>query len=139
MAPAKSKSSFTLTKFTGNVVQIAGTDVTGAEGSIILHADEYVRLNQKLASIKAEDVFDDAIEAHFKDITDAAEALKAARENPETNSEFDITIKEGVEGVESVSAVRIRPSLETIIIRLVEAGDTDRLRWVNEALLITEA
>lgn len=130
--------SFNTINLTGERVLVRGTDITGAAGECTLDATQWNELGQRKAVSQAQDAFDAAVEEFFAPIVAAAEQASAAIERP-TDSIGYVVLEEAVEGQPSKPGHLVKLTRDSIVLRLIESGNTDRLIWVNGELEVTEA
>lgn len=131
-------AQFTTTRLTGHRVLVEGTDIRGNEGTTVLDSQQWDDLAAHSQYHQDVDAFDAAVEEFFAPLTTAAEALEAKRQQAEDPLTY-VVMSEGVDGQEARAEVRVRLSNDSILLRLLEAGDTDRLIWVNDTLEVLEA
>jgi hypothetical protein len=110
---------------------VEGQDSKGVEGSTILKSDRWDYVQHLRAHEVADADFEKAVEKFFKPLTDAAEKAKAAVLG-NTNELGTITVGEVVEGK---SAQVIELDEAGILLRLIDEGKTDQLRWVGGNLI----
>lgn len=129
--------TFTQSRLVGNRVMVSGTDVLGTAGQTILDSTQWdeIKANQQFDTAQA--AFDEAVAAHFADITKAAEQLNKSLEVPEDPASY-VVLREAVEGQRPDPGHTIKLTHDSIVLRLVEQGDTSRLVWVNDELEILE-
>ena len=130
--------SFNTTKLTNQRVLVAGTDVNGVSGQTIVHSAQWDELNQRDDVSRAQEAFDAAVHEFFKPLTDAAEKAKRSIEVPEDSASY-VVLDEGSEGEARRPRQVLKLSHDSIVLRLIEEGNTDRLIWVNGELEVTEA
>jgi tRNA A37 threonylcarbamoyladenosine synthetase subunit TsaC/SUA5/YrdC len=125
--------SFTVQQMLGSKALVSGTDVRGQAGSTVIDTtqwDELIARKEFNASVEA---FDTAVEEFFKPLTDAADALKD-REPKLDSAEF-IVLDDPTEGVEAKPGTIVELTTDSIILRLIDAGQTDRIVWVSDTEL----
>lgn len=130
--------TFTTINLTGDRVLVRGTDIHGATGEVTLDASQWVELNGRDDVNKAQQAFDDAVQAFFEPLTKAAEKAKRALEHPEDSVSY-VVLDEGAEGQARRPKHIVHLTRDSIVLRLIEEGNTDRLIWVNGELEVTEA
>lgn len=131
-------SNFTITRLMGERAQVSGTDVAGNSGRTVVSTAQWDELNANTAFDKAKEAFDEAVENFFKPLTDAAEKLETAMSRPEDSIGY-VVLHEGVSGTQAQDEVIVKLTRDSIVLRLIEEGDTDRLLWVGDDLEITAA
>lgn len=131
--------TFTTIKLAGDRVLVQGQDQFGVEGKQVLDSSQWADINAHKQLHSAEQSFDDAVEAFFKPLTDAAEALGKANARSAVDSDSIVVLHEEVEGVQGKSAQVVHLSHDSTVLRLLESGKHNRLVWVNDVLEILEA
>jgi hypothetical protein len=81
--------------------------------------------------------FDAAVEAFYAPLLQAAEAHNKVLERPEDSLSF-VVLDEGSEGEARRPQHVVRLSKDSMVLRLIEDGSTDRLVWVGDELEILE-
>lgn len=82
--------------------------------------------------------FDTELKQFYAPLLEKADELNAklaALEDDDDEMSY-VVVREGVEGVEPVSEIVEKLTRDSKILRLIEAGKTDRLRWVGNAIVI---
>lgn len=130
-------ATFTITRLLAGRALVKGTDVFGTEGKVILDTTEWDRVNEDKAYDTAQEAFAEAVNTFFAPLLEAAEAANKTINNPQDPASY-IVKREAVEGVEAVEEILIRLSHDSIVLRLIEQGNYDRLVWVGDALEILE-
>lgn len=125
---------------TFNVTELAGHRalVTGdANQQCILDTTERDELRLLIENREVDQMFDEDIEDFFAPLTRAAELhdrrheLLAQQFNQADDPAFSLVLKEAVEGVEGVEEERVILSHDSVVLRLIDSGRTDRLVWVG--------
>ncbi|HQZ84089.1 MAG TPA: hypothetical protein PLB21_00485 [Actinomycetota bacterium] len=114
---------------------MAGTDITGKSGQTIVSTVQWDELTGRDNFSKATADFDAAVEKFFAPLEKAAKKAKKALERPSQDPAEYIVLKEAVKGRESQPAEVVALNRDSIILRLIEEGQTDRLVWVDESTL----
>ena len=130
-------ASFSTTELTRNRFLVEGTDASGTIGKTVLDGTQYKELAGNSAFDQATAEYDEAVAAFYQPLTDAAEALEAAREAD--FDQFSEVVQEGIAPTAGQPEIRVVLTPDTVILRLIEAGDNDRLVWVGNDLEITAA
>ena len=127
-----------------NVTELAGHRalVTGdANQQCILDTTERDELRFILENREVDQMFDEDIADFFEPLTQAAElhdlrhkALAKQFEQVDDPA-FTFVMKEAVEGVEAVEEERVVLSHDSVVLRLIDSGRTDRLVWVGNDLI----
>ena len=123
-----------------NVTELAGHRalVTGdANQQCILDTTERDELRLLIENREVDQMFDEDIEDFFAPLTRAAELhdrrheLLAQQFNQADDRAFSFVLKEAVESVEAVEEERVVLSHDSVVLRLIDSGQTDRLVWVG--------
>ena len=123
-----------------NVTELAGHRalVTGdANQQCILDTTERDELRLLIENREVDQMFDEDIEDFFAPLTRAAELHDRRHElltqqfNQADDPAFSLVLKEAVEGVEGVEEERVVLSHDSVVLRLIDSGQTDRLVWVG--------
>lgn len=130
--------SFTTLNLTGERVLVKGTDTQGTEGSVVLDATEWNQVKRQQAHASAHEDFDATVEEFFAPLLAAAEKFEDSKAQPELDPIAYVVVHEGTPAVQGQDEVRLRLSGDSIVLRLLESGDTDRLVWVHEQLEVLE-
>lgn len=128
--------TFQVQNMLGNKALVTGTDVAGNSGRMTVDTTQWDELTARSNFSKAVEDFDAEVEKFFAPITKAAkkaEKKMAKAQAPDPASY--IVLKEGTEGVAAEPAQLVSLTTDSIILRLIEEGDTDRLVWVDEHTL----
>ena len=113
---------------------VSGSDHRGNEGKAIVSTTQWDELKQRTNFSSASEDFDAAVKAFFAPLTEAAETVKAAAKKEQDPLEY-VVLKKGVEAVAGETDQIVELSKDSIILRLIEEGNTDRLVWVDESTL----
>ena len=128
--------TFTTRNLTNDHVVVSGTDVDGNSGKVVLDASQWVSLNKRDDVSQAQAAFEAAVEEFFKPLTDAAE--RASQTVSTVDEDSFIVLHEGVEGVAGRPADILRLNHDSIVLRIIEQGNQDRLVWVRDVLEVLE-
>lgn len=131
--------TFTTRNLTGSRVLVSGTDIDGNTGKVVLDGSQWAELNARDDMSKAEADFASTVEAFFKPLTDAAEQLESAVAGTAADGIGYVVIDEGTEGTSYRPKRVVSLTHHSIVLRLIEQGDTDRLLWIGDNLEVTEA
>jgi hypothetical protein len=126
---------FTIQTMLGGTALVSGTDKLGNEGKTIVSTTQWDELTGRDNFSQAEADFDAAVEEFFKPLTKAAKKAKKALARPSQDPAEYIVLKEEVKGQAHQPAEIVPLSRDSIILRLIEEGQTDRLVWVDESTL----
>ena len=130
--------SFSITRLVNHRVLVSGTDSFGTEGKVTLDSTQWDEINADAQYSQAVDAFDAAVESFFAPLLDAATDLEKAQLVTPQDPMSYVVLSEAVEGVEAKPAQLIHLDDDSIIIRLIESGDTGRLVWVDGRLEVLE-
>ena len=122
---------FTLKYLTGNRVYVYGTNDAGIQHEVVLDGTVLRELQQHHLVHKAGDAYDRTVEEFFAPLTDAAEMLQLVQQPLEADPAFVYVVEEGVEPVKGVEPETYKLDHDGAVLRLLEAGDIDRLIWVS--------
>jgi hypothetical protein len=130
--------TFTTRNLTNERVLVSGTDIDGTAGKTVLDASQWIALNERDDVSRAQADFESAVEAFFKPLTDAADAAAKAIDTPKDGIGY-VVIEEGTEATAGKPRQVVTLTHDSIVLRLIEQGDTDRLLWVGDKLEVIEA
>ena len=128
-------TSFDMLNLSGERVLVKGTDQFGTTGQTVLDATEWNNVKAQLNHRDAHAEFDEAVEEFFAPLLAAADKLNAPAT---TDTDSYVVLVEGTEAQAGNDEVRIKLSKDSIVLRLLERGDTDRLIWVNDTIEVLE-
>ena len=124
--------TFQVQTMIGNEALVSGSDKLGNEGKMVVSTTQWDELKaRKNFSAAAED-FDAAVEEFFKPLVEAAEKTKAAMQPAPQDKAAYVVLTEETEAVAGKPAEIVELTRDSIILRLIEEGDTDRLVWLDE-------
>ena len=123
--------TFTVQNMLGDQALVSGTDVRGNEGQAIVSTHQWDELNARKEFSAATEDFDAAVEEFFKPLTEAADKLEAATKGNEPDSVAYVVLSEHVEGTQHKPAQVVQLTKDSIVLRLISEGNTDRLVWVT--------
>lgn len=126
---------FTVQTMLGGTALVFGIDITGKSGQTVVSTVQWNELTGRDNFSKATADFDREVEKFFAPLEKAAKKAKKALERPSQDPAEYIVLKEAVKGRESQPAEVVALNRDSIILRLIEEGQTDRLVWVNESTL----
>lgn len=127
--------SFNVQTMLGQQAVVSGTDINGNAGTTTVSTAQWEELNGRSGFSKAEAEFDKAVEDFFAPLTQAAEKATAALAGKTQDPVEFVVLNEATEGVKAKPATIVALSKDSIILRLIEEGNTDRLVWVNDTTL----
>ena len=127
--------SFYLTMLAGDKALVTGSK---PEQRCVLGASQWIQLKQHKARMEAEEVFDGTVEEFYKPLTEAAgEYESRLGQIMKADPAFEYVLQPGAEGTEKTSREVYYLDNASAILRMIESGNTDRLIWVNDQILIT--
>jgi hypothetical protein len=127
--------TFTVQTMLGDQALVSGSDIHGNEGKTIVSTRQWDELKAKSNFSAAAADFDAAVEAFFAPLVEASDKVKnAVAGKPRDPAEYVVLTAE-VEGVDAKPADIVALSQDSIILRLIEEGNTDRLVWVTDSRL----
>lgn len=127
--------TFNVQPMLGDQALVSGTDIHGTDGKTVVSTKQWDELKSRKNFSAATEDFDAAVEAFFAPLVEAAEkAQKAAAPKPKDSAEYVVLTNE-VEGVAAKPADIVALSTDSIILRLIEEGNTDRLVWLDDTHL----
>jgi hypothetical protein len=126
---------FTVQTMLGNKALVSGTDKAGNEGQTIVSTTQWNELQARANFSKATADFDAEVEKFFAPLEKAAKKVAKKTAPKPTDSVSYIVLQEGVDATAGQPAQIVELSQDSIILRLIEEGDTDRLVWVDYSTL----
>jgi hypothetical protein len=131
--------SFSTSRLVNHRVLVTGTDSFGTTGRTTLNSEQWDEIKADGQYSEALEAFDAAVEDFFAPLIEAADAANAAHpvKQPVDPMSY-VVLAEEVEGVAAKPAQLVHLTNDSIILRLIEQGDTDRLVWVDGGLEILE-
>lgn len=131
-------SNFTATALANEFFLVEGTDIRGKHGEFIVDGGEWLEIKRALGTDTAKEQLDAAVEEFFKPLVEAADAFAAAKA-PTMDALSTIVLNEGTTGEPAREREVVVLGQSSQILRAIEEGATDRLLWVDGALVITAA
>ena len=127
--------TFDLTMLAGGQALVTGSK---PKQHCVLDARQWVQIKQHQARIEAEEVFDATVEEFYKPLTEAAgEYESRLGQIMKADPAFEYVIQPGAEGTEKTSREVYYLDDASAILRMIESGDTSRVIWVGDQILIT--
>jgi hypothetical protein len=126
--------AFTTSKMLNHQVLVTGTDLTGNTGRATLDSTQWDEINERKQFDAATDEFTAAVEAFFAPLQEAVDKVEKAGEKSHDPIGF-VVFDEGSEGVAATPRKAVELTTDSIVLRLLESGDTDRLVWVDDSNL----
>lgn len=126
--------SFETIKLTNHRVVVKGTDSYGSTGETVLNSEQWDSINRRTAHDEAVDKFNEAVSEFFAPLTDAIEAAEAATQGEDTDPVSYVVLNEGTVATAGEQREVVNLTRDSIVLRLIEEGQEDRLVWVNNEL-----
>ena len=130
-------AQFTTTNLTGERVLVRGTDQFGTEGQTIVDAEQWNDVKARSSHMEAHENFEAAVEEFFAPIMEAADLLNSSAQ-PKVDPISYVVLQEGTEAEQGRDEIAVKLTVDSIVLRLLEQGDYDRLVWVNDQLEVLE-
>ena len=127
-------STFNAVALAGGRTLVTGQDDNLVQHSAILDSTQWNEIKEQQQRVAAGKEMDDAIRAFYSPLTEAAEKLKA-KVTP-VDEAFFVEVAEAVPAVEGKAGMQIALTRDSVILRLLESGDTSRLIWVGDTIEI---
>lgn len=121
---------FTIQNMLGQQALLSGTDSAGNTGQCVLSTQQWDDLKAQQSYDASVEAFDAAVQEFFAPIMEAADAVHESK-RPKLDPVSYIVLHEGSEGSDEVPSQIIELERDSIVLRLVEENNTDRLRWVT--------
>lgn len=128
-------AQFTITRLVGHRAIITGQDQFGTEGRILVDTRQWDEVLRLTARDQATQEFDQAVEQFFAPLTEAVEAFEQAQQRRAEDDLTTVVVREPVEGAHAQPGLKITLNPDSLLLRLVEAGNFDRLVWVHDDVL----
>jgi len=130
-------NTFAARPLAGERSLITGTDDQGVAHKVVLDSSEFLARKFNHQVDLAQEDFDAKVEAFYAPIIEAAEAIGQQLEPTRDPAFYDV-ISEEVEGVEGQRERVIHLRQDTVILNMIESGNTDRLVWIDDSIEIYE-
>lgn len=128
-------ASFTATQLSGHRALVRGTDSQNYVGETVVSTLQWEEVKATRLFKEAEAKYDQTVHAFFAPVTDAADELTKALEGSTVEDPaFTILLEEGTEGVDAKPEHRLTLDKDSVILRLIEDSQFDRLVWVGQDL-----
>ena len=132
-AAAAASPSYKLEFLAGDRALVTFTDSSRPPLQTVLDAAQYHQIERVQAQKAAAETLDSEIDAFFKPLIEASEKYAAAHAATEDPA-FKLVLQEPTEGTADDPGVVINLEKDTVILRMIQAGDTSRLIWVGDQL-----
>lgn len=129
--------AFTTTPTADGGVLVEGTDGKGVDGTTVLRSELWNQVVQYRAFKAADEEYNVTVKDFFGPIVKAAEALEAAKAKPRSYSR--VTITEATVGINAEPAYEVELDPQGTVLRALDEGRDNLLRWVNGELIVLQA
>lgn len=130
--------NFTTKRLVDNRVIVTGQDSFGVDGTTTLDASQWDEIKAKQNYSTATADFEAAVDKFFAPLVEAAEKAQKKVEVP-TDAIAYVTLEEATEGTPATPGQVVKLNHDSIVLRILESGDTDRLVWVDGGLEVLAA
>lgn len=127
--------TFKATALMGDRYHVSGTDSLGTAGSTVVDGSQWNQVVGWAKSKQAQLSFDTVVDEFFAPLLTA---VKEMEQEHTADSISTMVLEEGTEGSTGVPAKVVTLSKDSIVLRLIEDGETNRLLWINDCLEILE-
>lgn len=128
--------TFITTDLIDGGVLVEGTDCKGVDGTTVLRSELWTLVKARRTQKVAQSEFDEEVEQFFKPLTDAA---KKFEQHIDDDDDTVVVLTEGVERHYGVPVEKVRLDSDGVVLKILEEGDHDRLRWVGGHLVAIKA
>lgn len=128
--------TFNTTNLANARVLVQGTDIHGGTGKVILDGSQWAEIKARKEHDAALENYDQEVERFFAPLM-AAEAKLEATHYMQVDPASVVVLDPGTEGVEARQGTIAQLNSDSIVLRLIEEGKTDRLIWVGDSLEVT--
>lgn len=130
---------FTATPLAHHEYLVEGTDAAGVTDSTVVNGTQWDAVRERTRVREALEQFDVALEEFYAPLVEAAEQAERAVQRPELDPLLYVVEQEEVEAVDGQDRKVLPLDPGAVILRAVEEGCFDRLRWVKGELVVTAA
>lgn len=130
--------TFTTQRLVNNRMLVRGSDITGGVGECTLDTTQWDEIKATKAFSEAEAEFDAAVEAFFAPLNDAKEKLESVGKVDPDPATF-VVLREEVAGQPAQPGLLVKLNHDSVVIRLLEQGNHQRLVWVDNTLEVLES
>jgi len=127
--------TFQVQTMLGNTALITGTDIAGNTGKTQVSTTQWEELKQRQNFSSATADYDKAVEDFFAPLVEAGEKIKEAAAGKLQDPAEYVVFDEGTEGVKAQAKQIVQLNKDSMILRFIEEGNTDRLVWIDETTL----
>lgn len=132
-------ANFTITELANSRFVVSGTDNFGTSGQTVLDGKQWLDVKARKEFIHAEKDFDQAVVAFFEPLTEAWDALLEKQHGQEADPMSYVVLVEGEEGTPPREEQLVKLRHDSVVLRLIEEGHTDRLMWVDSNIEVLAA
>lgn len=132
-------SNFTTRKLTNDRVLVKGTDTFGSVGETVLNSTQWSSVLAHIAAHSAEADFDAAVEEFFAPLMEAQAKFESAQAGPVADPTTYVVLHEAEEGRTARNEDVIHLGHDSVVLRILESGNHDRLVWVDGGLEVLDA
>lgn len=129
-------STFIRTDLANYQALVQGIDEQGSPRQVVLNSQQWHAVNGLSAIKVAEEEFDAALKDFYAPLREAESKLKDALTETQEDPDFHLVIQEEVESTAGARREVIRLEKDTVILNLIDKGETDRLIWVGDTIAI---
>lgn len=126
---------FTTLELVNDQTLVTGEDINGGLGQQVVDSSQWAEIKSLVQLNQATEEFDKAVEEFFAPLNAAADKAQAATSRPQDPAAY-VVLQEGVEGAQEQPAHVVALTKDSVILRLIEEGQHDRLIWVNGELVV---
>lgn len=128
---------FNITALANHQYLVDGQDRRGKSGEVVIDGTQWDEITAVDVVADAQKQFDAELHEFFKPVLDAAKDAKAALAKAQAEDPLSYyVVEEGVEARAGKPERRVRLNTGSQILRLIDQGETDRLLWVGDNLVI---
>lgn len=130
--------TFTTQRLVNNRMLVRGSDITGGVGECTLDTTQWDEIKANKAFSEAETEFDEAVEKFFAPLNAAIEKLESVGQVDPDPSTF-VVLREEVAGQPAQPGLLVKLNHDSVVLRLLEQGNHQRLVWVDNTLEVLES
>ena len=123
--------SFIVVPLRGDKFLIEGSDSTGTQGSTVVHSPAWAAVLRVRKHIAVTGEFDAKVRDFFEPLLTAAKAIEQ-----EDQADFEMTHVVIDEPVEGQDGQVVHLDAAGVVLKLIEDGKLDRIRWVHDQLFV---
>lgn len=131
---------FNITALANHQYLVDGQDRRGKSGEVVVDGTQWDEITAVDLVADAQEKFDAELDEFFKPVLDAAKEAKDALAKAQAEDPLSYYVVEKGEAAKAGKPERrVRLNTGSQILRLIHEGDTDRLLWVGDGLVIAAA